>query len=184
MKKYIILSLIFAIGFSSCKNAFEKELGEVEKLLAEVNETEKSLLAVDTAKVFSTKRQMEKDLLTINAINDTLTKAEAFKIDELFSSKKRVFRLAENYADFFGQINFSKNQLKNLKQDIENGLITKEDFAIHFVEEQNAVSELKKKISKRVDGLDVDLEKFRLFRPAIDEFIEHRKNKAADELVK
>lgn len=175
MKKYIIPSLIIVLGFSSCKNAFEKEIGEVENLLSQVNEIEKSLLLVDTAKVFSTKRQMEKDLLAINATNDTLTKEEAFKIDELFSSKKRIFRLAENYTDFLGQIDFSKNQLKNLKQDLENGLVTKENFTKHFDEEQNAVLELKKKINKRVEGLNVELEKFILFRPDIDEFIAKRK---------
>lgn len=178
MKKYILLSLIIGLGFSSCKNAFEKEIGEVENLLSDVNEIEKSLVAVDTAKVFSTKRQMEKDLQEINKIKDTLTREEAFRIDELFSSKKRIFKLTENYSDFLGQIDFSKKQLMNLKQDLKNDLMTKEDFAMHFAKEQNAVLELKKNINKRVDGLAVELEKFRLFRPDIEEFIENRKLKS------
>ncbi len=178
MKKFILLSLIIGLGFSSCKNAFEKEISEVENLLTDVNEIEKSLLAVDTAKVFSTKRQMEKDLQEINKIKDTLTREEAFRIDELFSSKKRIFKLSEKYADFLGQIDFSKKQLMNLKQDLENGLMTKEDFAKNFSVEQTSVTELKNKIGKRVDGLDVELEKFRLFRPDIEEFIANRKSKA------
>jgi len=177
MKKYILIFLVLGLSFSSCKNAFEKEIGEVESLLSIVNDTEKSLLSVDTARVFSAKRQMEKDLAEINKTKDTLTKEEAFKIDELFASKKGIYRLTENYSNFIGQINFSKSQLTNLKQDLENGLMTKEAFTENIAKEQTYVLELNKEINKGVDGLEVNLEKLRLFRPEIEELIEQLKQK-------
>jgi hypothetical protein len=181
MKKYILFILVVGLSFNACNNAFEREIGEVDSLLAIVNDTEKSLLNVDTSKVFSAKRQMEKDLAELNKIKDTLTKEEAFQMDDLFSSKKRIFRLTKNYSDFMIQINFSKDQLTNLKQDVGNNLMSKADFESHLENERTYVLSLNKKINKAVDGLDVALEKFRLFRPEIEKLIENRKHKSATE---
>jgi hypothetical protein len=178
MKKYILFTLIIGLAFTACKNAYEKELGEVDSLLEIVNDSEQSLLTVDTSRVFSAKRQMEVDLAELHEVKDTLTKEEAFQLDKIFSSKKRIFRLTKNYSNFLEQINFSKTQLTNLKQDLENDFVSKDDFVIHIQNEKTYVLGLNKQINKAVNGLDVELEKLKLYRSEFEEIVEKRKHKA------
>jgi len=176
MKKYILLILlIIGIGFNSCKNAYEKEIGEIEGLVSIINEAEKNLLSLDTAKVFAAKRQMQKDLRLIENSHDTLTKDESFRLDDLFSCKKRLYRLTGNYSKYVGQINFSKKQLADIKQDMENGLMSIEEFKKNLSIERNFVIDLNMQINKEVNGLDVQIEKLKLFRPEIEEIINRNK---------
>ena len=181
MRKNIILVLVIGLSFGACNNPLEKEIGEVEALLLSVKDSESFLFSVDTSKVFAVKRQMERDLAEFNGINDTLTKEEAFKVDDIFASKKKIFRLESNYPNLISQIEYSKQQLNNLKQDLENKAMKKEDFKLHFAEEQAAVKELDANINKSIQGLEVGLQKFELDRKELLEIIKKRKQKAANE---
>jgi chromosome segregation ATPase len=175
MKKYIVLFLVIALAFNACKNAYEKELGEVEGLMNILVETENTLLSVDTSRAFSATRLIKQDLDQLEASKDTLNKEEAFMLDDYYSRKKKLFRLTSNYSDFVHKINFAKNQLNSLKQDLSNGLIKKEDFEQHYKNEQSAVMELNKKINKDVNGLDVALEKLRIDREDVLKILEKHK---------
>lgn len=179
MRKYILTIMVMILGFTSCNNSNKKEIGEVDALLATVLESEKSLLSIDTSVVFTAKRQMDMDMAEIKMINDTLTREEAFKLDDIFGSKKRMSKLMNNYPGLIRQIEFSKKQLNNLKQDLENGLVKKEDFQKHYLTEQTEVMTLNTQINKTVGGLDFALEKLEADRPELLELIENKKLKAA-----
>ena len=180
MGKYIVFILCIAISFNACNNPYEKEIGEVEGLLLKVKDAEEALFSVDTSKVFTAKRQMEKDLAEFNKIQDTLTKEEAFRMADIFGSKKKLFRLKTNYPNFIGQLELSKMQLTNMKQDLENGIMKKEDFKLHFATEQAVVMQLGSQINKSVNGLDIALQKLELDRSDFLDFVEKRKLKAAE----
>ncbi|MBL4592250.1 MAG: hypothetical protein JKX68_00365 [Flavobacteriales bacterium] len=180
MKKYILFIIITGLSFSACNNPNQKEIGEVEALLAIIEETEKSLLSIDTSAVFMAKRQMDKDMAEISMINDTLTREEAFKLDDIFGSKKRLQSIMMNYPGLIRQIEFSKTQLNNLKQDLENGLVKKEAFKAHYALEQAEVMTLNVQVNKTIGGLDFALEKLKSDRPLLLELIENKKLKAAD----
>lgn len=180
MKKYITLTLVIGLSFNACNNPFEKEIREVEGLLTIVKNTEDSLFSVDTSKVFAAKRQMERDLVIFNSVIDTMSKEEAFKMADIFGNKKKLYRLTSNYPDFVNQIEFSKNQLNNFKTDLENGLISKEEFQNHYNSEQASVMELNSQISKSIAGLEVVLQKLELDRPGLLEILEKRRMKAVN----
>ncbi len=179
MKKYLITILIIGLGLNACKNANEKEIGEVGALLSIIDDTEKSLLSIDTSKVFAAKRKMEFDLAEINSIRDTLTKEEAFKIDDFFGSKKRLYGLTSNYSNYIKQIEIAKRQLINLQQDLKNGLIKKEDFSNYYMTEKSAVVSLNIEINKSIGGLDAALEKLELETDEIAELVKNRKQNSA-----
>jgi len=179
MNKYILGLLIIGLSFNACKNPNEKEIGEIEALITKVNETEKVLLSLDTGKIFRTKRQLEGDLAVFNKIVDTLNRADAFKVADIFGSKKKFYRLTVGYPKFVSQIETSKKQLDNLKQDLENGLIKKENFTTYYADEQVALKELEFQINKLVSGIDVVVEKYETDRPELLALIEQIKQKAA-----
>jgi hypothetical protein len=179
MKKYILGLLIFGLSFSACNNPNEKEIGEVEALITKANETEKSLLSLDTSKVFGTKRQLEIDMAEFSKFGDTLTKDEAFKVADYFGSKKKFFRLTAGYPKFIGQIETSKKQLNDLKADLENGVIKKENYTKYYAEEYSALEDLNFQINKLITGIDVVVEKYEADRPELLNLMEELKQKAA-----
>ncbi|PCJ24253.1 MAG: hypothetical protein COA97_10185 [Flavobacteriales bacterium] len=167
MKKYILFIIISGLVFSACNNPNEKEIGEVEGLIRIVEEAEKSLLAIDTSVVFTSKRQMDEDISAINRVYDTINREIAFRLDDIFRSRKMLRRMVSNYPGLIRKINFSKNQLNKLKQDLENNLIKKEDFKKHFIMEQAEVMTLSAQINKTIGGLDFALEKLKSDRPEL-----------------
>ena len=87
MKKYILVIIVVGLGVISCSNPNEKEIGEVNALISIVEETEKSLLSVDTSVVFDAKRQMDKDIAMLNQYIDTVNREEAFRLDDILGNK-------------------------------------------------------------------------------------------------
>jgi hypothetical protein len=179
MSKYILGILLIALSFGACNNPNEKEIEEVNALIAKATETEKSLLSLDTSKVFGTKRQFEQDLGEFTKIGDTLTKDDAFKISDIFGSKKKFYRLTAGYPQFVNQIETSKKQLNALKQDLENGLIKKENYATFYSDEKAALKNLDVQINKLVSGIDVVVEKYETDRPELLKLINELKLKSA-----
>ena len=178
MKNYTVLFLAIILTFTACKNGYEKEVGEVDSLMSIVSETEKSLFSVDTSRAYSAKRQIEADLKFIATMGDTLDKETAFRLDEYYSGKKKLYRFSENYDDFIRQLNFSKDQLTNLKQDLNNGKIKKDDFNKYYQTEQSSIMELNSKIHKSIDGIEVAIQKMEIDRDDILEIFEGLKQSA------
>jgi predicted nuclease with TOPRIM domain len=180
MEKIIILLAVVSTSFFACKNAYENEIGEVDALINIITDTENALLSVDTSKTFAAARQIKEDIDELNATKDTLTKEQAFLLDDYFSNKKKLYRLSANYSGYIEKVKHSKNQLLNLKQDLLNDKISKEDYHKYYEEEQFIVMDLNAQINKAVGGLDEALEKLRIFREDIVLIIEEHKQHAAE----
>lgn len=180
MNKILFFVLILSLTFTACKNAMEKEIGEVDALISMVDEIEKSVLSIDTTRAFAAKRQISMDLAMIESLGDTLDKATAFKLDDYYSGKKRLFRFSTNYKGFINQIGYAKDQLKNLKQDINNGLIEKDKFKDYYIEEQASVMELSSKVNKSISGIEVAIQKMELERDEILTLFEELKQKKSE----
>lgn len=180
MKKYLFFILIISIAFSACKNAMEKELGEVDALISMVDEIEKSVLSIDTTRAFAAKRKVSMDLAMIESLGDTLDKATAFRLDEYYSGKKRLYRFSTNYKDFIKQISYAKDQLNNLKQDINNGLVEKDKFQGYYNVEQASVMDLSSKVNKSVSGIENAIQKMELERDEILLIFEELKQKNSE----
>jgi len=180
MSKFILGILFIALSFSACDNSNKKEIEEVESLIARVNETEKVLLSIDTSKVFGITRLLEKDLAEFKKIKDTLTKDEAFTVADYFGSKKKFYRLTAGYPRFIGQIETSKKQLSNLKQDLQNGLIKKDDYISFYQEEQAIFKDLNFQINKLITGIDLVVDKYENDRPELLKFMKELKLKATE----
>lgn len=171
----IVISLI--ISATACTSPHKKEIEEVDALLSIAIETEKALLSVDTAKVFAIKKIMKEDYKILNQFSDTLNKEEAFRIADIVGNKKKFFRLSSNYIDYVHQIELSKNQLINLKKDLQNETLQIDQFAGYFETEEAVLMKLTQKIHKSVDGIDKAIGKYELERPKLLEIFEKRKQK-------
>lgn len=177
--KNTLIALVVILSITACSNPNQKEIKEVDELITIAEETEKSLLSVDTARVFAIKKIMNEDYKILNQFTDTLGKEEAFRIADIVGNKKKFFRLSANYNKYVQEIKLSKSQLTNLKKDLENEAIKKEQFLRYFETEQQALMSINKKIHKSVDGIEQAIGKYELERPELLEIFEKRKKKAA-----
>lgn len=171
---------MISLAFTACKNAMEKEIGEVDALISMVDEIEKSVLSIDTTRAFAAKKQVSMDLAMIESLDDTLDKETAFRLDDYYSGKKKLFRFSSNYKSFITQIGFAKVQLNNLKQDIDNGIVDKEKFKDYYASEQASVMELSSTVNKSVNGIEEAIQKMELDREEILTLFEELKQKKSE----
>jgi hypothetical protein len=176
MKSYLIL-LTVVIGLCACSSPNQKEIGEVDELLLLVDSLEKSLLSIDTSRVLATGRQMDTDFKEYFQFTDTLTREEVFRVENIFGSKKRFLRIKKNYGALTQELSHSKKQLNNLKVDLKNGLVKKEQYRGYYDSEKNAYNGILHKISKSVINFEEAISKYELERPELLEFIEKRKQR-------
>lgn len=180
MKQYLLIISLIAFSFFACKNAYEKELGEVEGLITMVDEIEKTVLSVDTSKAFDAQRKIAQDFKVLNSLNDTLSKEDAFRLDDFYSGKKKIFRFSSNYMYILKQVEFAKKQLNELKQDLNNGLIEKDKFKEYYSTEHASIMDLNMQVNKSVNGVDEAVQKLELNRSEIDKLLEELSNKAVE----
>lgn len=180
MNKFILGILFVAIGLGACNTPNQNEIKEVEALIAKVDSTEKALLSLDTAKIFGTKRQLATDIKEFERIKDTLTREEAFRVADYFGSKKKFYRLSARYPQFIADIELSKKQLNNLKQDLENDLVKKDYYSTYYADEHSAFKDLEFQVNKLVTGIDVVVDKYETDRPKLLELMEELKQKSAN----
>ena len=173
MKNLLFFILAIAL-LDSCTGAFDKEIGEVESLNKIVLEAEKSVLSLDTGEIFAVKRQLALDIKAMESITDTLSREEIFAMTGYMEGKKRLYNFVNNYNNYLEEIEFAKNQLDNLKTDLENSKITKQEFTEYYVLEQSEVMKLTTKVNGTVGGLEETVKRMKLERERVMTLLESK----------
>jgi endonuclease IV len=178
MKNILILVITGAI-FMGCGNTSQKEMEQVDALLTLVKETEKELLAIDTSMVFAMKQQIVLDFKTYSQFSDTVSKEEALRVDEIFGNKKKFTKITKNYHVFINDVNHAKEQLSQLKTDLENELVSKDDYQTYYESEKAAVNHILLQVKKSTSNFDIAIGKYELERPELLKLIENRRQRSA-----
>lgn len=167
-----IFTVIIAFGLliQSC-SSFKKEVKEVDSLIKILNGTKELILSVDTAEVFPLKREVKKNLQNLQAYKDTLDRESAFLMSDYHSYRKTLYFISDNYYRFIAEVELSEKQLNDLKKDMNNGAITKENFVKYFEAEQAIIVDLNTKISKAVNGLEIIIREIKKIQPQVDEIM-------------
>ena len=176
MKRFIPLSIGLLLIFS-CNNTNKKEIDEIDELLEIINKTENKLLALDTAKIFESKRQIVLDFKNYTQFTDTIKKEEALRIDDIFGTKKKFIRIHKYYTSILENLNYSKLQLNALKTDLNNELLSKEVFLDYLNSEKNALDELLTKFNKSTTNFEEAIAKYKIDRTEVLQLIENRRKR-------
>lgn len=151
--------LIISILLFSCSNSNEREIVQIEGLTEIVTAAEEVLHSVNKDSLVEITKLVQEDIKRMQAKNDTLTRDAAFKADEYVGRLKHLTRLAINYGKMEDELHLVKTQLNNLKQDLENGLIKKEDFLTYYESEKTAVILINDKIAHATNGMSQRIRK-------------------------
>ena len=145
--KYAI-PLILILIVSSCKQKVTEQNIQLDELLMELQNLKDTALALDTSQVFSLSREIRKNLKFIHNSVDTINKETASIIAEIYQDRNIVFFVEDNYEILIEEIAISSEQIKKLKQDLNNGLLTDESFNIYYEQEKSIILNLNQKISE------------------------------------
>ncbi len=137
-------SVVLSLSIVSCSSPEEKKMDRVDSLYKVVEVLEDSIAKVSLAKVESMIEENQRLIDRVqNEYKDTIEKEEMFFFYDFKRYRKSITQLKQNIEFQTGQIAYTKTQLENLKEDINNGLIIDEHFKNYFSSEQEAVNRLK-----------------------------------------
>ena len=177
MKKitgYILLLMTVGYLVSCTSKADQAKIQSIDTLLTTLNEAEEMLLSVDANLVNQKLEEINSDADFLNThLKDTIDKATAIEISEYLRYKKSLQFYKENYPEFVEAINTSKKQLNNLKADVENGLLTDEQFNTYYNNEMRIALEIMQNVERAVNGVNLVLNKIDEKKPVIEKVITH-----------
>ncbi len=172
----IILAIISSISLLSCGEDYTNEIGHVDGLIKILDSSEEVLHNVDTATLFEMTIFVKESTAKIQSKNDTLTKEAALEADQYISNLKALYDLSKNYKKYQIEIDIIRTQLNNLKQDLDNGLISKKQFPAYYEIEQAGVIGINDKITHATNGMSNRLDKMKENKAAFEKLIDDPKS--------
>jgi hypothetical protein len=174
MKKIkIIIFIIFASSLFSCFNSdTTKTIEKIDSLSFVLNDIETNYKSIDTLKIKLIYDTLKQDV-------DTISKyLIAFPKNKDWNNALSIFEDATKQAKHFFKnkykpdIDYSKNQLKNLKTDIINNAIKGDSLPNYFKSEKDAINILKEKVDLQAKSYEQILNKYNKSKPYINLFID------------
>lgn len=171
MKKLSSLLLIAMSLFWACNPINEEDLQPLLNTVKELNAIEARVMAIEPAELNSIANTVEHNLEYMR---------ENFKdynnrdfVIETLSDYRAIRKPLKNYGAkhqlFLKEIEYSKSQLKNLKNDAEAGKLDKTTYIGYLETEMQAVNTLKSKVNEAVGQVEALVTRFNQLNPVVKE---------------
>jgi len=182
-KPLFYLALISLVTFSSCNTAVKKkQLAKIDSLISIIDTTGSHLNAIN-------KDTVAKKYEAYNETNKKVAEHyQKYRNEENwnyvcnYQNVRKPFKtMVINYGSFNSELKSAREQLENLKHDVQEGLISKEEFDNFFILEAKNTNEISFKINKQVESVLNQYKNFDTIQPyilkLIDSYAENKKNK-------
>ncbi len=170
------LILLFSLVLFSCANNREEEVKKIDELLVQIEQTENKFNAIDSVNLFSVYTKMITDLKDLHLFTDTLENETFKKINNANTHLAALTAATQYFYIISSELQHSKKQVQNLKQDAGNGLIEKAKFVDRLKEEQEIILNLTQVIDSTYKDLDLKLEETKKLYPTVDSIVDYLKN--------
>ena len=158
MKYFVKGSLIFmSVLLFACGTKFEEEIAVIDRLQASLDSAKIAVYKWDTGKVYKRITQIEYNVAYIANNKDTLSRDDAFLIDEYSNCRKYYMKMSMKFPAIYENIETLPMQLKNLKKDLSKNLIEKEKATEYLLNEEEMAFGLLENIiviDRRFESLD------------------------------
>lgn len=159
MKKILFISFLsiafYCLNISCNRIDYSKEIIVVDSLTMATQHYLFQIDSIDSNAVMLLEPMIKEDLVwTSDSLTSEHLKSSSIFLSKLKSGKKFISRFPFEYAKIKNELNKSAEQLKDLKTDLTNSSIAKEDAKKYILDEENALSI----ISKQQKGLMGQLE--------------------------
>lgn len=150
-----IIYFFVLIAFVSCKLQYiEEGTKKIENLKNELKIVEDKLLLVDTIEVSRKQQEYVKTISLIKKIkDDNFTKEEWEILSNYAQIRKKLKNFVQEYPSFYKELDYSKNQLENLENDLRKKIISEEKFNEYLKKETEAIDVFLKNFNFTYNGL-------------------------------
>jgi len=155
----------------SCENRLISAMNDdLDSLDQEMKIVEQKITSVnpDTIEGFVDTIQFDMDYLELYLDGDTLERNTAIMICSYSDLIRNLEKWDAAYKDHVREIEYAKNQLRSLREDVNNGLIPRELFDQAKPSESKAVKQLKETSGNMVVWYDSNIERFDYLKSKVD----------------
>lgn len=159
MKKLLFaIGLISLLSFSCEQNRGTKAyLPRIDSLQTALEESASGFLEIDTAIIHKNSRQIDQQLALLFALNN---KQDQSYVNSYNSIKKTFFDVTKAYPIVADELAYTRNQLSDLKDDVENRRLKQDNVRLYFNQEKQSVKVLKLKMDFYLERANAGLQQF------------------------
>lgn len=169
-----ISAVLFTVGtLSSCGSGVHNDkISKLDSLQTELKKKLKLLESADIQNAAKAKKESENQLAFINSnYPDTMSAELAGRLSDYKMNRKLIKTIFERTEGIKTDINHSINQLKDLKQDLRNDLLSEEDAQEYYRQEVTAAKMLLQRLNYLEEKLPHAIEQHNELKPTADSVI-------------
>lgn len=177
MKRWVVY---FALGllFTACSPRYVRDgIKNIDKLKLSLDTVAIQIQNLDTLMI---KNKFEQYMATIQIIktfeDDHYTPNEWAVMTQYGQIRKPVRNFLREMKNFQKELEYSTNQLNNLRYDLKKRLLSKEQFNEYFNKEQEAISMFLVNFKVHYEGMQSQLAAYDTLYPKILKVIENHNN--------
>lgn len=177
--------ILFLLNSCSVKNQVKAEVKKLDSLnivlntkLSELNKTDTALLSRAILKFTNYSVFIE------NNLEDTITKTQANGLQQFYLSGNNLKAFAVNRSSIIKRAALVSSQVNNLLADLNNGLLTRDQFLKNYDTEQNACKELIDASEHEIKNFNNNIQDFKNAISPVESLIKSHNNGLLPEAVK
>ena len=170
----VLMSFFLCLSLVACQNKFISEMNnDLDSLEAEMTEVEAKLskLNPDTMRSLLDSIDFDMDYLELYLDEDTLSRNIAIMVGSYSDQTRNMEKWIKAFKDHSIDLDYSKAQLKSLREDVNNGLGPIELFNEYKPSEAKAISSLKESSSSIVVWYDSNLRRYEYLKFKVDSIV-------------
>lgn len=197
-----LFSIAMIVGLSACDQTNERytdQIQSLDSLATELQQAHDTFMAMDTTGIHAMAIEQSKNLKIISEYyKDTMDRENAVMLSQYRGLKKGFKGFDHRYQHYKKQLEYSIQQVDNLRNDLKNGVVavngeenslqsehenamTPEDRAdLYYQNEMEAGTRLCSEISTWVQMASNARTHFKEMNPQVEEIIAHLKTKGED----
>lgn len=185
--RLLALSAVFVLTISACKTSeYEAEISTVESLVARIDSCSTELANMDIDKYHNLADEMKGTLESIQRVvaenEATMDKHTAIFLSKYYAINKSLSRFKGNHKKLQDELEFTKLQLADLKDDLENNRLKRELVDQYLKEEQNVVAQCETALDGLINGINVATEEYNENRDRVSEVLQEFMGDTADDI--
>ncbi len=176
----IFSALLITLLFSFCdhQKKFEKQIHVLDSLKLELEKGIAVYKTIDTARLSRRINEYEQNFnFILEHVKDTLEKKDGEAVNAYKDLKKPLVYLYSKNKDFIIELETSKNQLRDLADDLKNNKIEEARAFEYFQNEKAYTLDLLKQLDKDMNLSKNEFPRFDSLNIKIKELIERYTNK-------
>lgn len=166
----LFASFIVLFSLSSCQTQADKyNISQVDSVSLRMEEMAKAYLEIDIDEVNTSYKTI---LLNIDTYNNIKKPIDNKLIFEYGTLKKGFKEFIKSNDATLAELKDCRNQIKTLKEDAGNGLLSDDDFKLYLKHEANASQNLRVRLSYYHNRINSQIDKFEILNPQFEQFLD------------